>query len=39
MALGAGLLTALLLSSEILQAAMGIGLLIGGLLLAQHRGC
>lgn len=39
MALGAGLLLSLLFSSEILQAVLGIGLLICGLLWAQRCRC
>ena len=39
MALGAGLLLSLLFSSEVILAALGIGLLLCGLLWAQRRGC
>ena len=39
MALGAGLLLSLLFSSELILAALGIGLLLCGLLWAQRRSC
>lgn len=39
MALGAGLLLSLLFSSEVILAAVGIGLLLCGLLWAQKRVC
>ena len=39
MALGAGLLLSLLFSSEVILAALGIGLLLCGLPWAQKRSC